>query len=456
MKKLITLLIVLICCVGTVGATTRVFIKANSWANDGATFKMNFYKSGSYQANVKMTNLRNDIYYADANDDYDAFQILRMDAGYNSQWNYTANCTINGSKLYIMGSIDDNYSAWDASDYLPTNYYFASSLDNWASATKMDEETSGTFTHEFTTATYAGKYFVWAPGDAFSSAGVMTDWNRVIRPKLTTDQYSGYKNNHWVLFQILSYADGTSQIFDGTNAADANIWYVPTTDEPTGENSGYVAEGSVVITFNKETNSATIIPKKSASISSALYATWSNGEKYTVSGATAYTVSDNNTSYVTLTEQSAGTIFAGGTGAGTGILLNGESGATVTINAVAGDAEPTNIGTNYLYGTGNSAQEITATDYTYVFANDATNGVGFYKASSNGTLAAHKAYLDLPGDPAGARADFLGFSFDEETTGITEVRSTQSDGAIYNMQGVRLSKFQKGLNIVNGKKILVK
>ena len=45
-------------------------------------------------------------------------------------------------------------------------------------------------------------------------------------------------------------------------------------------------------------------------------------------------------------------------------------------------------------------------------------------------------------------------------TGINEVKNlepkTQGDNVIYNLAGQRLSKMQKGINIVNGKKILVK
>ena len=47
--------------------------------------------------------------------------------------------------------------------------------------------------------------------------------------------------------------------------------------------------------------------------------------------------------------------------------------------------------------------------------------------------------------------------FTNHTTGISEVRSkANASEAIYNLQGVRLSQPQKGLNIINGKKIVVK
>lgn len=53
--------------------------------------------------------------------------------------------------------------------------------------------------------------------------------------------------------------------------------------------------------------------------------------------------------------------------------------------------------------------------------------------------------------------EFMG-DFDEEETAIEGVKANNSgnEGAIYNIAGQRVSKLQKGLNIVNGKKIVVK
>ena len=70
------------------------------------------------------------------------------------------------------------------------------------------------------------------------------------------------------------------------------------------------------------------------------------------------------------------------------------------------------------------------------------------------TLDAHKAFLAVPTGVGGARS-FIGFDFD--VTGINQVMNNETqNGAIYNLQGVRMNKLQKGLNIVGGKKVLVK
>jgi hypothetical protein len=44
----------------------------------------------------------------------------------------------------------------------------------------------------------------------------------------------------------------------------------------------------------------------------------------------------------------------------------------------------------------------------------------------------------------------------ETATGISTVKNGQQDDTIYNMQGVRVNHVQKGVYIVNGKKVVVK
>ena len=68
-------------------------------------------------------------------------------------------------------------------------------------------------------------------------------------------------------------------------------------------------------------------------------------------------------------------------------------------------------------------------------------------------LAAGKAYLVVSGGVASSR-QFIGF--DEGATAIKTVKGAEAENAIYNLAGQRLTKAQKGLNIVNGKVVLVK
>ena len=88
----------------------------------------------------------------------------------------------------------------------------------------------------------------------------------------------------------------------------------------------------------------------------------------------------------------------------------------------------------------------------FALANKA-NGVGFYLVESGVKIPAGKGYLNLSSG-AGVKS-FYGFDDDEATS----IEKTLSDSPlkgenIYNLAGQRLQKMQKGVNIVNGKKIL--
>ncbi len=85
----------------------------------------------------------------------------------------------------------------------------------------------------------------------------------------------------------------------------------------------------------------------------------------------------------------------------------------------------------------------------------ADNIVGFYPVAAGVIIPAGKAYLDLTDT---AVKEFLTFVFDD-ATGINEelrMKNEESSEVIYNVAGQRLGKMQKGINIVNGKKIMVK
>ena len=73
-----------------------------------------------------------------------------------------------------------------------------------------------------------------------------------------------------------------------------------------------------------------------------------------------------------------------------------------------------------------------------------------------GTLPANKAYLPSTEVPTSADAKGIAIVFDGNTTGINEVQKAETDGAIYNLSGMRVSKTQKGVYIMNGRKVIVK
>ena len=120
-------------------------------------------------------------------------------------------------------------------------------------------------------------------------------------------------------------------------------------------------------------------------------------------------------------------------------------------------------------GTTVEGNDFLATDGTSVITSDETNYIfvmkknqetlTFSKYVGTAALPVNKAYLVVPAanfDGGNAR---LSFTFEEgEATGIAtaEGASRMNDGAVYNLQGQKVEKAQKGLYIVNGKKVVIK
>ena len=88
----------------------------------------------------------------------------------------------------------------------------------------------------------------------------------------------------------------------------------------------------------------------------------------------------------------------------------------------------------------------------YILAMPEGKPVGFYLADK-GTIKAGKAYLEASTifGPL-VKAFYL---TEEDATAIEKVNANVTEGAIYNLSGQRVSKLQKGINIVNGKKVAI-
>ena len=97
-------------------------------------------------------------------------------------------------------------------------------------------------------------------------------------------------------------------------------------------------------------------------------------------------------------------------------------------------------------------------DYTfYKLAYDdyaAKTGLGFYLGADDGgkfTVKAGTAYLAVPN-----AVSVKGFLLDGTPTAIEGVEAENNTDVIYNLSGQRVQKAQRGLYIVNGKKLMVK
>lgn len=81
-----------------------------------------------------------------------------------------------------------------------------------------------------------------------------------------------------------------------------------------------------------------------------------------------------------------------------------------------------------------------------------------YKVDSTVSLAPFRAYFTVDAG-TGVKANIITLNLDGTETAIEcidNVQTAKGNGVIYNLAGQRLSKMQKGVNIVNGKKIFVK
>ena len=131
--------------------------------------------------------------------------------------------------------------------------------------------------------------------------------------------------------------------------------------------------------------------------------------------------------------------------------------------------EGTRDGNNKLRG---SDEEEVTSGGTYYYAltldkDSNPNSVGFYWMNETGTTftnGAHKAYLaldkkfsDFANGTSGNVKGYVALPSEDDPTGIKDLNvdvNLNLDGAIYNIAGQRMNKMQKGINIVNGKKIL--
>ena len=89
--------------------------------------------------------------------------------------------------------------------------------------------------------------------------------------------------------------------------------------------------------------------------------------------------------------------------------------------------------------------------YTYYVLSKKGDNFGFFKLASSKQLGAHKAYLEV--DAQNSTREFFGFE-EDDATGLTPNPSPVGEGSWYNLNGQKLSKPQKGINIANGKKVL--
>ncbi len=136
--------------------------------------------------------------------------------------------------------------------------------------------------------------------------------------------------------------------------------------------------------------------------------------------------------------------------AGTPVLLKGTNGSTATATINTGSA---------FNGGSPLDSDLTGTYFATTISgtNDYVLGinegiVGFYHWNSN-NLAANRAYVQAAAGVKGLAINW-GEADGIQTIGTSAKATEKTD--IYNLAGQRISKLQRGVNIVNGKKVVIK
>lgn len=188
------------------------------------------------------------------------------------------------------------------------------------------------------------------------------------------------------------------------------------------------------------------VPTYDVEISSAGYATFCLPYDATIpEGLTAYTATDNGET-VKLAAIENDKIAAG-----EGVVLHGEAG-TYTFVATAEDVSAT--AGNQMAGV-TEETELNASDNAYLLTRDKnTQAIAFRKLATTYTLGANKAYLKL--DNGSESRQLISVVWDDNATGIYDLseKKEENDGAIYNLAGQKLTRTQKGINIINGKLVI--
>lgn len=145
----------------------------------------------------------------------------------------------------------------------------------------------------------------------------------------------------------------------------------------------------------------------------------------------------------------------------TGAVVCGKQGQHLLTKATA---EGSAITGNMLHGYAGTDEyqevEVPSGFTTYVLAVE-NDRIGFYRKDGGFKIYNNKAYLCVPANVGNARTLYL--NFDDKATGIveTEHEDQRPEGMkskrgteIYDLSGRRVEKVQKGVYIVNGKKVL--
>ena len=208
------------------------------------------------------------------------------------------------------------------------------------------------------------------------------------------------------------------------------------------------------------TDYCTTIPDVELAVGATSYATlyYSNFDLVVPENTEAYTFRSENGALMESATYAAGTVIP----AGEAVVVYTTNAVPCTLNFRKFIANVARDASSQLAGT--DEEVLIAQDDNYYFyglslnSSNNPNSVGFYWMEDNGAAfknGAHKAYLKIPTSEFAGAQPVRGFAFKGTATGVESVESSNNaPQAIYDLTGRRVSKAEKGIYIINGKKVI--
>jgi hypothetical protein len=353
---------------------------------------------------------------------------------------------LKGTTLYCSGSGSAYYNATitpDEDDYVYDINYNETPVNNVAFYTEA-EDVTGVSEGSNADRASMGKMGYTDDADTYKDVTTLAPGKYILYSRFQNGNNAARSYNFKVGGEVVHTGSAEKGTNNDTNSSE---FTVSTPSVLSFACEGSSSSGVDYFYLVKTADFATIGAKGYTTFSSA-YPLALGSMTASEGDVTAYSASTINTTgrYVSLTSIDTDVE------AGEGLILRGTPNATITIPvAASGDAI-----TNYLVGCPTATELTTPNSNYYVLVNNGEN-VEFQPLSgtytnNKVTIPAGKAYLD-----AGVGAARLSIVFDDEATGISDVRSKMEDvRGFYDLQGRRVAQPTKGLYIMNGKKVIKK
>jgi hypothetical protein len=379
-------------------------------------------------------------------------------------------CATEGATIYYTTNGDEPTTSSSEYSYALT---INATQTIKAIATKDGNANSAVASVSYTVQDYTSLPFEWAGGtksalqekSGVTTSGLGSDYaegNAPYRVKFDTDNdYIQVKTNAqpgrlYIGVKMLG-GDNTSTITvqesaDGTNFTDVEDLTISGASNAIlslESSNAFAADTRYVrLNFTKGSNVGvgpiTITGCEAVTVGSAGYATFAsdNALDFTGSSIKAFFATED-----------AGTLSftqVNKVPARTGVLLYANGGATVDVPVFTGEADGV-AGNVFVRGAG-TAVSYADNNQNYILFNG-EDGIGFYKANNN-NVATNRAYIHVEN---GSGVKGFVINLEDDATGISDLKDSKdlkNSKVIYNLAGQRISKMQKGINIVNGKKVL--